>query len=254
MMTAVWDMPLPDSEKLIMLALADWANDDGRCWPSIAQIVERSSKSERTVQGALKSLEAKGVLVRLMKPGHGTLYTLNPRSDCTPAAVAPPQGTTKTPAAVAPNTSVTINEVTNVTSPPTPQTEKPSRKSSNPQTAGASAGKPAPEPLPDLPDWVPLTAWAGFVESRKRLKRPLTPHAATLIWAKLSALSLAGHPPGDVLDQSTMNGWHGVFKLKGDDDGRNRSGTGHSRGHDGGGDYRNPLARAAFEADRDGIQ
>lgn len=240
MMTAVWDMDLPDSEKLIMLALADWSDDDGRCWPSIAQIVKRSSKSERTVQAALKSLEAKGALVRAMKPGCGTKYTLTPRSHCTPAAAAPPQGTTKTPAAAAPNTSRTINEVTSVTSPPTPQATK--------------SPKADPALMPDLPDWVPPDAWAGFVESRRRLKRPLTPHAATLIFAKLSALSLAGHPPGDVLDQSTMNGWQGVFKLKGDEDGRNghRNGAGTGAGDDDG--YRNPLARAAAQDAGNGIQ
>ena len=32
-MSAVWAIALPDSEKLVMLALADWSDDDGKCWP-----------------------------------------------------------------------------------------------------------------------------------------------------------------------------------------------------------------------------
>ncbi len=35
-MTAVWNLDLPDSEKLALLALADCANDEGLCWPSMA--------------------------------------------------------------------------------------------------------------------------------------------------------------------------------------------------------------------------
>jgi hypothetical protein len=257
MMSAVWDLDLPDSEKLIMLALADWADDDGRCWPSIAQIVKRSSKSERTVQAALKSLEAKGALVRAMKPGCGTKYTLNPRSHRTPADTAPPQGTTKTPAAAAPNTSRTIIGSTDVLPPPTPQKPKPAVASGKP------AGKPVKAdavPMPDLPDWVPPDAWAGFLANREHLKKPMTPHAAVLIFSKLKALSLAGHPPGDVLNQSTMCGWQGVFKLKGDfDDGRNGQRSGAGAGRAGprdrdDGDYRNPLARAAAQDARDSIQ
>ena len=116
-MSAVWKMNLPDSEKLIMLALADWSNDDGQCWPSIAKLAAKSSKSERTVQGALKSLETKGALSRVMKAGKGTIYTLHPREDCTPAAAAPPQGTTRTPAAAAPNTLRNTNTLSDASHP-----------------------------------------------------------------------------------------------------------------------------------------
>jgi predicted transcriptional regulator len=116
-MSAVWKMDLPDSEKLIMLALADWSNDDGQCWPSIAKLAAKSSKSERTVQGALKSLEAKGALSRVMKSGKGTIYTLHPREDCTPAAAAPPQRTTRTPAAAAPNTLRNTKTLTDASHP-----------------------------------------------------------------------------------------------------------------------------------------
>lgn len=114
-MSAVWELSLPDSEKIIALALADWCDDEGCCWPSVAQIVRKASKSERTVQGVLASLEDKGILKRDQRPGKGCLYTLTPaaaapRKDCTPANDAPPQPLrpaepAPTPAAAAPNTS-----------------------------------------------------------------------------------------------------------------------------------------------------
>lgn len=104
LMSAVWEMDLPDSEKLVLLALADWAGDDGRCWPSVGQMAKKCSKSERTVQATLRSLCGKGLLRREDRPGKGTIWFVNPRSDCTPAAASPVQPTTETPAAVAPNT------------------------------------------------------------------------------------------------------------------------------------------------------
>lgn len=108
-MSAVWELDLPDSEKLVLLALADWAGDDGRCWPSVGQMAKKCSKGERTVQATLRALCAKGLLRREDRVGKGTIWTVDPRSGCTPAATAPVQPTTETPAATAPNTLRTTN-------------------------------------------------------------------------------------------------------------------------------------------------
>lgn len=107
-MSAVWDLNLPDSEKLVALALADWCNDQGECWPSVPQIAKKCSKSVRTVQGVLASLESKSVLKRNMVAGKGTFYRLTPAEIAPPAAAAPPQRSRKTPAAAAPNTLGTV--------------------------------------------------------------------------------------------------------------------------------------------------
>jgi hypothetical protein len=67
-----------------------------------------------------------------------------------------------------------------------------------------------------LPEWVPEAAWNGFVEMRKKLRNPLTDRAKELAIAKLYKLKVEGHDPEKVLDQSTMNGWKGLFELKGE--------------------------------------
>jgi hypothetical protein len=64
-------------------------------------------------------------------------------------------------------------------------------------------------------------AWDGWIESRK--KKP-TQRAIELTIKKLAELQEQGHDPNKVLDQSTMNGWTGVFPLKGD------NGNGNGRG------------------------
>jgi hypothetical protein len=115
-MTRVWDLDLPDSDKIVLLALADCANDEGHCWPSVASLVRKCSKSERTIQGSIKRLEAEGLLVRREVPGKGCNYTVlprtpaanAPRSDNAPAKASPPQGLPSTPAAAADKPSRTI--------------------------------------------------------------------------------------------------------------------------------------------------
>ena len=85
-MTAVWALSLPDSEKLVLLALADCANDEGGCWPSMRTLATKCSKSDRTIQGAIKALAQAGHLTRNETIGKGCSYVVHPRSRCTPEA------------------------------------------------------------------------------------------------------------------------------------------------------------------------
>jgi hypothetical protein len=64
-----------------------------------------------------------------------------------------------------------------------------------------------------LPEWLPVDAWQGFVDMRKKLKAPLTPRAITLLMTKLAELRTQGNDPGAVLDQSTERAWRGVFAV-----------------------------------------
>lgn len=65
-----------------------------------------------------------------------------------------------------------------------------------------------------LPDWVPADAWAGYIEMRKKIKKPMTDRATVLAVGVLIKLRDAGNEPGAVLDQSTMNSWQGLFEVK----------------------------------------
>ena len=78
-MSAVWAIDLPASQKIVLLALADAANDDGHCWPGMASLSRKCSKSERTVQAMLVELETAGHLTRIQNPGKGCNYYVHPR-------------------------------------------------------------------------------------------------------------------------------------------------------------------------------
>jgi hypothetical protein len=60
-MSLVWDRTdLSQAETLVLLALADRADDDGRCWPSIAGVAERARMTERSVQRVMRVMQERG--------------------------------------------------------------------------------------------------------------------------------------------------------------------------------------------------
>lgn len=59
---AVWELNLPRLEKLVALAVADWANDDGFFYASIRKIAWKCQCSERTVQRILEQFRGTGLV------------------------------------------------------------------------------------------------------------------------------------------------------------------------------------------------
>lgn len=55
-MTWAWRQPLPSTQRFVLLALADAANESGVCWPSVSLLAKRCAISTRTVQRALLDL------------------------------------------------------------------------------------------------------------------------------------------------------------------------------------------------------
>lgn len=59
-----------------------------------------------------------------------------------------------------------------------------------------------------------INAVYGFIEMRKTIKKPLTENALNLIFRELDKLSDSTKEKIDILDQSTMNNWTGLYALK----------------------------------------
>jgi hypothetical protein len=54
----------------------------------------------------------------------------------------------------------------------------------------------------------------GFVEYRKGIKNPMTEHAVKLMVAKLYKMTSDVNEQIEILNQSIVNGWKGIFPLK----------------------------------------
>lgn len=72
-MTAVWDdaRTQSHSELLVLLALADWAKDEGYCWPTIPRLSTKARLSDRAVQQILGRLIETGRIKRIPGGGRG---------------------------------------------------------------------------------------------------------------------------------------------------------------------------------------
>lgn len=68
--------------------------------------------------------------------------------------------------------------------------------------------------MSNIPDWIPADAWAGYVEMRKKLKKPMTDRAIELRIKDLEVFRDAGHDIGSILDQSTANNWTDLYEPK----------------------------------------
>jgi len=192
-MTTVWDMDLPPGEKIVLLALADQANDEGRqCWPSVETIMRRSGQGERTVRRALSSLEEKGHLTRHHRVNDSTQYHLHPCQIGTPAELAPVPNQPARGANLAPKPPVTLS----------------------PKTSSSTKERAPKAPTFSLPSDIPADEWADFEAMRRSIRKPMTDGIRTKILARLRKLQADGYPPGAVLSHSTLNSYQGLFPPK----------------------------------------
>lgn len=64
-----------------------------------------------------------------------------------------------------------------------------------------------------MPDWMPAEAWAGYIDMRKKIRKPMTARAEQLAINTLDKLRAEGQNVEAVLDQSVMNSWQGLFAI-----------------------------------------
>lgn len=64
------------SQKLVLLALADNANDHGHCWPSVTTLAEKCGMSRQGVLNQIEALEDAGLLKTERNHGRSNRYIL----------------------------------------------------------------------------------------------------------------------------------------------------------------------------------
>ena len=61
-MSWAWSQKIEPTRKLILMALADHADDDGVCWPSMNKLADKCSVSRRTVLRNINALKEDGII------------------------------------------------------------------------------------------------------------------------------------------------------------------------------------------------
>ena len=194
-MSAVWaNGPANKTELLVLLALADNADDTGKCWPSYQTIADKSRVSKRHAMRIINKLCNDGYLSKKKRYKKGDHTSNMYQIDIEKIG-------SDTVSLVTDN--VTRGSDTHVTRVVTPMSPKPSvnRKF-----------KTSIEVPPELNTEEFLAVWSDWVQYRKESKKPLKP---TTISRQLNRLKK--HPPevaAAMLDQSIENQWQGIFELK----------------------------------------
>ena len=192
-MSWVWQFgPLDPQQRYVLLKLADNANQDGKCWPSLSNISLTTRLSESTVRRCVTSLEKGGWLEvnRGLGRNNNSQYTLVEKvSGCNPL----PEKVSERKVSHRPIKGVTV------TAPLHPLKEEPSRTPK--------------EKVPDsLPEWLDPILWTGWVDMRKRMRNaPFTDLARKSILADLAKLKNYGKDPNDRLQEGIKRGWRGVL-------------------------------------------
>lgn len=188
--------------KLVLIKLADNANDVGECWPSYQHIADQCEIGRSTVKVHIRELEKCGLLRREFRRkgelNQSNLFHLSLNSGsgaALPGAGDNPGGG----AGAAPRTSHSFEPVKEPVKEPV--AKAPSRKKSKAEKF---------DPLTAKPTNVSATAWADWCQHRKEIRKSLT--ATT---CARQAKTLAGHhDPDAVINQSISNGWTGLFPEK----------------------------------------
>ena len=235
----VWAMlEVSGGELVMLLALADMANDSGCAWPSVATLAKRCRVTERHANRLLAQLQDAGVLEVhrnegrygtniyriLLQPGMTPTSPLAAEAALTPPSSPPdacvtPESTPSPVATVSSDLRVTLTPTsvtpdTGVTQPLTPVSPESSVNHQEPSVVPRkrAGGVGAIE----LPAWVPTEPWADFVEMRRAIRKPMTPKAQRLNLSELEKLRDDGHDPRAVLEQSVANSYQGLFPIKAD--------------------------------------
>lgn len=231
LLAAAWDSAPPDPVSLVVLLYLTFRADDNgqRCFPSYKLLCDKTRLSESSVQRAVLALEKGGFLTRERGNGRGkaSQYILSTsrikgmQSDNlnTPKRYShrPKKVVTRTGA----EKVVTQTEkVVTQAKPPHPligvNTNKHEKSAPVLGFPDMPAEIPGEKPAAfSLPLWLDEEAWAGFVEMRKRIKKPLTGRALAIAVGKLERWRAEGYDPAAILDEATMNNWQGLWIPKG---------------------------------------
>lgn len=209
-MSNVWQFgPRDKSEVLVLLALADYCNDEGECWPAMSSIASKARMTERGVQKICARLVESGWLeIDLRKGRKGcNLYRIKTPNHVHPEPSSPRTTKHETPNPVPKN--------------PEPRSPEPSITTNNP-----SGSNTAREITSILEQWASPEAVLSFVSYRRKQKgKALSVTAAKRLAKNLQEIFNAGGDTDDALGMAEERGWQSVqaswyFNAKGNSSAR----------------------------------
>jgi len=204
-----WALAQPldrSSAKFVLVAMANCANADMTCWPSVAYLSEATCQDRKTVLENIKRLKDIGIIratdERRGKTGQVTVYLIDQEYQKRDASTVP-----KT----APVPKTVPVPKTDAKSPVFPAKESRFSAETGPKTGHGTVREPSIEPSGnrqkvDRPDDVSPEVWADFSRLRTAKKAPIS---ATAIAGIRREADKAGWSMQSALEQCCERGWTG---------------------------------------------
>ncbi|EOJ8667014.1 helix-turn-helix domain-containing protein [Providencia stuartii] len=214
--------------KLVLIKLADNANDKGECWPSYQHIAEHCECSKSAVRTHIEALIDMGLLVKENRLGinngkgnTSNIYYLdlsNPMSSKSIAPMPPKSIAISNGDSPVPSKSIAMppdgrppmpSDGTRTSHSFEPVNEPIIEPNKSPLTPKGEKGekKVKFDPLPAKPENVSEEVWQDWINFRKEIRKPLTETTCKQLAKKLAGCSDADA----VLCNSIANGWQGIF-------------------------------------------
>lgn len=222
-MSQVWNMEIDDSTaKLTLMALADFSDDEGYCYPSYEVLAKKISKSKRTAIRAVEKLTELGFLQKEKRElNDGTsrtnLYKIvseNERVTQTPPMM------TNGKEAVTSMTSHSDTDDTMVVTNVSLHSDKgvtPINITTN-RTVSRTTKEPSINPLPpkgvSLPDFIDPNLWQEYLAYKKERREKLSSKGIEMKFSEWTKWASEGIDVNACIREAMRNEWQGVFPPK----------------------------------------
>lgn len=190
LMALAWPLRMSPSKKAVLVSMADNANDEGECWPSINTMCERTCLGRTAIIDAIKGLEDDGLIVADRSNGRHTTYRLTLSNQSATRTGPPPEPVRHA----------------DVTSPPDGRDQSATRT----LTVKEPSRNRQKENTPARPQGVEPGQWADWLALRKAKRAPVT---ATALEGVAREAAKAGMTLQAALSECCARGWAG-FKAE----------------------------------------
>ena len=222
-MSQVWNMEIDDSTaKLTLMALADFSDDEGYCYPSYEVLAKKISKSKRTAIRAVEKLAELGFLQkekRELKDGTSRTNLYKIVSENERVTQTPPMMTNEKEAVTYMTSHSDTDDtraVTNV-SLHSDNGVTPINITTN-RTVSRTIKEPSINPLPPkdilLPDFIDPNLWQKYLAYKKERREKLSTEGIEMKFSEWAKWANEGIDVNACIREAMRNEWQGVFKPK----------------------------------------
>ena len=222
-MSQVWNMEIDDSTtKLTLMALADFSDDEGYCYPSYEVLAKKISKSKRTAIRAVEKLAELGFLQkekRELNDGTSRTNLYKIVSENERVTQTPPMMTNEKETVTYMTSHSDTDDtraVTNV-SLHSDKGDTPINITTN-RTVSRTIKEPSINPLPpkgvSLPDFIDPNLWQEYLAYKKERREKLSSKGIEMKFSEWAKWASEGIDVNECIREAMRNEWQGVFKPK----------------------------------------